>query len=62
MNKLINKLNEGIETCETRKEDLDGSSFDSLEGVVISANEAKMIINWLKILRAIMKWLSKANL
>ena len=60
MNKLITKLQQGIETCEKRKEDLDGSSFDNLEGVVISANEAKMIINWLKILRAIMKWLSKA--
>ncbi len=44
MNKLINKLQQGIETCEKRKEDLDGSSFDNLEGVVISANEAKMII------------------
>ena len=62
MNKLITKLQQGIETCEKRKEDLDGSSFDNLEGVVISANEAKMIIKWLKVLKSLIKMLGKVNL
>ena len=62
MNKLINKLQQGIETCEIRKEDLDGSSFDNLEGVVISANEAKMIRKWLKVLKSLIKMLGKVNL
>ena len=59
MNKLINKLNEGIKTCEKRKEDLDGSSFDNLEGVIISANEAKLLVKWLKLLKSLIKMLSK---
>ena len=59
MNKLITKLQQGIETCETRKEDLDGSSFDNLEGVVISANEAKLLVKWLKVLKSLIKMLGK---
>ena len=59
MNKLINKLQQGIETCEKRKEYLDGSSFDNLEGVVISANEAKLLVKWLKLLKSLIKMLSK---
>ena len=59
MNKLIHKLQQGIETCEKRKEDLDGSSFDNIEGVVISANEAKLLVKWLKVLKSLIKMLSK---
>ena len=59
MNKLINKLQQGIETCEKRKEYLDGSSFDNLEGVVISANEAKLLVKWLKVLKSLIKMLGK---
>ena len=59
MNKLIAKLQEGIETCEKRKEDLDGSSFDNIEGVVISANEAKLLVKWLKVLKSLIKMLGK---
>lgn len=60
MNKLITKLQQGIETCEKRKEDLGASSFDTLEGVVISANEAKLLVKWLKLLKSLIKMLSKA--
>lgn len=51
MNKLIRKLTEAIETCVIRNEDLDASSFDTLEGVVISANEAKEIVRLLNQLK-----------
>lgn len=60
MNKLINKLQEGIETCEIRNEDMDAASFDTVEGVVISANEAKLLVKWLKLLKSLIKMLSKA--
>lgn len=47
--KLIDRLSSSISLAEREKEDMDSASWNRQEGILISYNEAKVIVNALRL-------------
>lgn len=56
MSKLIERLKTSVEFAEKEGENMDDVSWDMQEGILISYNEAKKIINAFEALQKIVKW------
>ena len=60
MEKLIERLKWHVSNAENDDEDMDSVSWGMQEGILISYNEAKMIIKEFELLKKYSKW--KKNL